>query len=149
MALSLALASLILPRGAQAQKISETGMAGPYSVTLKVLPAEGFSGPHAEMAWDAGAKAEMLNGPAGPNHHLVAFVQESGKPVENAKVTIGYRQVSPKRGEWMSLPVARMHMAGKGPETTHYGNNVKLAPGDYEARVTVNGKGPASFKFSL
>jgi hypothetical protein len=148
-ALTFAFASLILPRAAQAQKISETAMAGPYSVTLKVLPAEGFTGPHAEMAWDAGAKANMLDSPAGPNHHLVAFVKENDKPVEKANVSISYRRVSPKPGKWMSLPVARMHIAGKGPETTHYGNNVKLAPGSYEAHVTVNGKGPATFHFSL
>jgi hypothetical protein len=149
MALTFVFASLILPSAAQAQKISEKAMAGTYSVTLKVLPAEAFSGPHAEMAWDAGAKADMLSGAAGPNHHLVAFVEESGKPVENATVSISYRELSPKSGEWMSLPVARMHVAGKGLETTHYGNNVKLAPGSYEVRVTVNGKGPATFHFSL
>ena len=105
MALSFAFVSLILPRVAQAQKVSETAMAGTYSVTLKVLPAEAFGGPHAEMAWDAGAKADMLNGSGGPNHHLVAFVQENGKPVENATVSIRYRELSPARGEWMSLPV--------------------------------------------
>jgi hypothetical protein len=33
--------------------------------------------------------------------------------------------------------------------TTHYGNNVRLEPGSYEARVTVNGSAPATFQFSL
>jgi hypothetical protein len=148
-AATLVLTGLLVPRATWGQKISETEMAGPYSVTLKVLPAEAFSGPQAEMAWDAGEQADVLSGPAGPNHHLVAFVQEKGKPVEDATVSISYRQLSPKRGEWTSLPVARMHVAGKGLETTHYGNNVKLAAGSYEARVTVNGKGPATFHFSL
>jgi len=148
-ALTLAFASLILPWPARAQNIIETSMAGTYSVTLSVLPAETFNEPHAEMAWDGGAEADMLNGPAGPNHHLVAFIKESGKRVENATVSISYRQLSPKSGEWMSLPVARMHMAGKSLDTTHYGNNVKLAQGSYEVRVTVNGQGPATFKFSL
>jgi hypothetical protein len=40
-------------------------------------------------------------------------------------------------------------VAGEGMNTTHYGNNVKLAPGTYEALVTVNGQGPAIFHFSL
>jgi hypothetical protein len=42
-----------------------------------------------------------------------------------------------------------MHVTGHGLATTHYGNNVRLGPGKYEARVTVNGQGPANFRFSL
>jgi hypothetical protein len=147
--LSLTLGVLFAPPVAQAQEISKTAMAGTYSVTLKVLPAESFSGPHAAMVRDGGAQSNLLNGPEQPNHHLVAFVRESGKPVEEATVAISYRGGSPKKDKWMPLPVVRMHMAGKGPETTHYGNNVKLAPGSYEARVTVNGSKPTIFKFSL
>ncbi len=124
-------------------------MTGVYSVTLKVMPAESFSGPNAEMIRDAGARPNQLDGPTQPNRHLVAFVKESGKPVKKAMVSISYRELSPKRGDWMSLPVVRMHVAGKGLETTHYGNNVKLEPGKYEARVTVNGSEPATFHFSL
>ncbi len=147
--LSLALGVLFAPPVAQAQEISKTGMAGTYSVTLKVMPAESFIGPHAAMVRDGGAQPNLLNGPERPNHHFVAFVRESGKPVEKATVAISYREVSPKKGDWMPLPVVRMHVAGKGPETTHYGNNVKLAPGSYEARVTVNGSESAIFQFSL
>ena len=147
--LACALGILLVPVAAQAQTISKTAKTGDYSITLKVLPAESFSGPHADMARDGGAEPNDINGPKHPNHHLVAFVKENGKPVEKAKVSINYREVSPNKGDWMSLPVVRMHMAGMGLETTHYGNNVKLAPGSYEARVTVNGKGPATFHFSL
>ena len=131
------------------QMISKTAMTGAYSVTLKVMPAESFSGPNAAMVRDAGAQPLLLHAPVPPNHHLVAFVQESGKPVLDAKVSISYRELSPKKGEWMSLPVVRMHMAGKGLQSTHYGNNVKLDPGSYEARVTVNGSKPANFEFTL
>jgi len=147
--LTLACASLLLPRIVSAQTVSETGTAGKYSLTLKVLPAESFEGAHAEMARDGGAMANMAGGAAAPNHHLVVFVKENDKPVKGAKVTISYRQLSPKKGKWLSLPVARMHVAGKGMESTHYGNNVKLAPGSYEARVMVNGEGPATIHFSL
>lgn len=148
-ALACALGILLVPVAAQAQKISKTAKTGDYSITLKVLPAESFTGPGAEMARDGGAEPNDVNGPEHPNHHLVAFVKAEGKPVEKATVSIRYREVSPARGEWMSLPVVRMHVAGKGLQTTHYGNNVKLSPGKYEARVSVNGSEPAVFHFSL
>jgi hypothetical protein len=144
-----ALGILLVPVAAQAQNISKTAKVGAYSVTLKVLPAESFSGPHSDMARDGGAEPIDINGSEHPNHHLVAFVKENGKPVEEAKVSISYREVSANKGEWMSLPVVRMHMAGMGSQTTHYGNNVRLAPGKYEARVTVNGSEPTVFHFSL
>jgi len=147
--LTFAFACLLPPRLAGAQNVSEAGTAGKYSLDLKVLSAESFEGPHAEMARDAGAKANIATGNAAPNHHLVVFVKEAGKPVENAKVAISYRQLSPEKSKWITLPVVRMHMAGKGMETSHYGNNVKLAPGSYEVRVTVNGEGPATIHFSL
>lgn len=148
-ALILALGVMLLPLAAQAQTISKTAMAGAYSVTLKVLPAESFSGPHAEMVRDAGAKPNLVGGPVRPNHHMVAFVKKSGKPVETANVSIRYRELSPKAGSWMSLPVVRMHVAGKSLATTHYGNNLNLGPGSYEVRVTVDGSGPATLHFTL
>ncbi len=148
-ALTVAAGAFLCVCVAHAQNISQTAMAGTFSVTLKVLPAESFSGPHAEMAWDGGAKANTLDGPAHPNHHLVVFVEQDGKPVEDATVSIAYRTVSPASSAWTSLPVARMHVAGKGPETTHYGNNLQIAAGSYEAQVAVNGSPRAVFKFSL
>lgn len=149
MALSCAFAGLLLPRAVCAQTVSKTAVAGAYSVTLKVLPAESFSGPKAAMVWDAGAQPNLLSGPVQPNHHLVVFIKKSGEPVEDAEVAISYRRLSSKMGEWTGLPVVRMHLAGKSLDSTHYGNNVKLDPGSYEVRVIVNGKGPAVFRFSL
>jgi hypothetical protein len=140
---------LLLPRLSDGQTISKTTMAGSYSVTLKVLPAESFRGAKAEMARDGGAEPNYLNGAERPNHHLVAFVKKDGKPVEDATVSITYRRTSSNMSRWETLPVVRMHVAGKGLATAHYGNNVKLAAGNYEARVTVDGKGPATFRFSL
>jgi hypothetical protein len=140
MAPIFALASLLLPCAAQGQNASSTAMAGSYSVTLRVLPAESFGGPKAEMVRDSGAQPEQLNGPMHPNHHMVAFIKDGSQPVTNAKVEISYREISPQKTAWKTLPVVRMHVAGKGEATTHYGNNVKLSPGQYEARVTVNGK---------
>ena len=140
---------LLVSPVAQAQKISKTVKTGAYSITLKVLPAESFAGSHAEMVRDGGAEPNDISGTEHPNHHLVAFVKMKGKPVENGVVSISYREVSPNKGEWKSLPVVRMHVAGKGLETTHYGNNVKLTPGKYEARIKVDDSGPADFHFSL
>lgn len=147
--LTLALGALLLPAVAQAKTVTRTAKAGVYSVTLKVLPAEAFTGPKAEMVRDGGAEAATVKGPERPNHHLVAFIKENGKPVEHATVDINYRDLSSKMSKWMSLPVVRMHAAGHGVASTHYGNNVRLNPGRYAVRVTVNGNRPATFRFSL
>ncbi len=148
-ALIFAAGGLFAAGVAHAQVVSKTAMAGAYSVSLKVLPAESFMGPHAAMAHDAGAAPVTLNGPEHPNHHMVVFVKKDGKPVENATVGIVYRELSPHMGKWITLPVARMHVAGKSLATTHYGNNLKIGPGSYEARVTVNGTSTATFHFML
>lgn len=145
----LAVGVLFLPAVAQARPISKTARAGAYSVTLKVLPAESFTGPKATMVRDGGAEPNRLNGPRHPNHHMVAFVKEKGKPVEHATVDISYRNLSSTKSEWKELPMVRMHVAGHGLSTTHYGNNVRLSPGNYAVRVIVNGNGPATFRFTL
>ncbi len=134
---------------AQAQNFSKTQKTGDVSVTLKVLPAEHFKGSDAEMKWDGGAEPNLVGGSSKPNHHLVAFIKKDGKPMEDASVTIRYKELSPKSTDWMSLPVARMHVSGKSLKTTHYGNNVWLAEGKYEASVTVNDNPPATFHFSI
>ncbi len=149
MAPIFALASLLLPCAAQAQNVSSTAMAGAYSVTLRVLPAEAFTGPQAMMVRDSGAEPEHVDGPMHPNHHMVAFIKENGAPVENATVEISYRRVSSMMGAWSHLPVVRMHVAGKGMATTHYGNNLMLRPGNYEARVTVNGRASGLMHFTV
>jgi hypothetical protein len=145
-ALALAFTVLLAPHFAAAQAVSQTAMAGKYSVTLKVLPAEAFMGSGAAMVHDGGAKAVMVNGPKHPNHHMVVFLKENGQPVEHAHVKISYRIGS--MGKWWKLPVARMHVKGKGLATTHFGNNVMLKPGNYQVMVKVNGQ-TAVFHFSL
>lgn len=144
-----------LSHGAQEQSqnldqttLSQTAQVGHYSVTLKVMLAESFNGPQPEMIRDGGAPANEVDGPNPPNNHLAAFVTEDGKPVQNANVEISYRSVFRNDGEWIVLPVASMHAAGKGLETTHFGNNVTLPADGYEVRVTVNGTGPVTFRFS-
>lgn len=146
-ALTVAFTALLLPQFANAQPVSKTGMAGQYSVNLKVLPAEAFMGPHQSMVRDGGAMAAAMNGAEHPNHHLVVFIRKNDKPVEQANVSIHYRMGS-GGGHWMSLPVSRMYVKGEGKDTTHFGNNVMLESGSYEVKVEVNGK-TAIFHFSL
>ena len=119
--------------------VSRTEMDGPFVVTLKVLPAESFSGKTAEMTWDGGAPSVKLSADPRPNHHMVVFVDRDSKPVEYATVEMRYRRAQAKDTAWKPLPVARMHESGKGMDTTHFGNNVKLDPGRYDVQVTVDG----------
>jgi hypothetical protein len=135
--------------GSERGPVPETAAAGAYQVTLKVLPAESFSGTGAEMVRDAGAEPVDLGGASGPDHHLVAFVKRDGKPIESATVAIRYSRLAPKESDWVTLPVVRMHVAGKSLATTHYGNNARLAPGRYVAEVVVDGGPPAVFRFSV
>jgi hypothetical protein len=147
---ALILATLAAATVEAADVISKTQTTGPYTVTLKVLPAESFSGANPAMAWDGGAKAMAEDAtPQPPNHHMVVFVKKDGEPVADATVTIRYRRIGAKDSQWRTLPVARMHEAGQGEATEHYGNNVWLVHGDYQAEVTVNGSEPVPFEFIL
>jgi len=148
-ALAFAFAALLVPHTAQAQTVSKTAIAGAYTITLKVLPPESFNGPQAPMTRDGGAEANPVNGAEHPNHHLVVFIKENGEPAEHAKVFISYRELSPRKEDWVSVPVVRMHVTGKSPATTHYGNNVDLCLGSYDARVTVNERVLITIPFSL
>ncbi len=139
---------IVVPACAQVPEV-KTETAGKYTITLKVLPAESFSGPKAEMVRDGGAQPIEVNGPEQPNHHLVVFLTQNDKPVEKAEVAISYRDTSSSPMKWTELPVVRMHEAGKGLETTHFGNNLRLAPGSYEVQVTVNGGISATFQVTL
>jgi len=145
--IALTSGALLLPAASRAQNVSEVARSGPYTINLKVLPAESFHGMHAEMMHDGGAAAVAVDSAEHPNHHLVVFVKKDGKPIEDAKVTIAYRQSAWK--QWKQLPVARMHVEGKGLDTTHYGNNVNMGPGKYEVRVTVNGQRFATIRITL
>jgi hypothetical protein len=39
----------------------------------------------------------------------------------------------------VSVPIVRMEAVRKGPQSTHYGNNVRMRPGAYDVVVTANG----------
>lgn len=147
-AFMLALGSSAALAAASQNAVTRTEECGPYQVTLKVLPAESFTGKDAEMVRDGGAAPVDLGSAVAPNHHLVVFVKKDGDPVEDATVSVQYRPATGS-ASWTDLPVVRMHVAGKGRATTHYGNNLRLADGSYTAEVTVNGSAPADFHFTL
>ena len=137
-AAAFALGATLSSCAAQAKPVSQSASVGSYQVTLKILPAEAFAGPHAEMVWDGGAKPNLLSSRPQPDHHLVTFVKKNGKPVEDATVHIRFRALGRSMSQWQTLPVVRMYVKGKGKSTMHYGNNVRLAPGDYKVGVQVN-----------
>ena len=143
--------------GHAGRKVSATKVKGPYSITLKLLPAESFVG--RGKAGQASSKGEMVNAggahPVGkhsshnPNYHLVAFIKKSGRPLEHADVEIHYKREASTRSKEYKLPVTRMWVAGKGRKTTHYGNNVRLKPGTYDVKVQVNKKVEAHFHIDV
>ena len=85
-----------------------------------------------------GAMPVRMDAPSHPNHHLIVHVfdKASGKAVTNATVAISYAQGS---GSARSLPIVEMQAIGKGPQSTHYGNNLNLPDGTYTVTVTANG----------
>jgi len=144
------------PAYAQAQTISETAKVDVYSITLKVMvpPTNFLNGPKAVTV--CGGVSEPNRVRTCINCFMVAFIKENGKPVGHARVNISYRKLSPEAGPWTELPVVRMWIGtewqalqAETPQTTHFGNHVQLLPGRYQAFVTVNGRGPATFRFSL
>lgn len=146
-AVAFALGGFLSSCAAQAKPVSQSAAIGPYQVTLRVLPAEAFTGAQEEMVWDGGARPDLLDSKSAPNHHLVVFVKKDGKPVENATVHIHYRMLGEAAAPWQTLQVARMYVKDKGRSTMHYGNNVHLAPGRYEAKVQVGNSPAHIFQF--
>jgi len=160
-AAGLALACVV-PLAAQAKDIKATRSAGAYRVELNLLDAEPFADAagmpgqgittgggmpgHAGMMMvvKGGAPPVQPDAPSHPNHHLVVHVYDkaSGKAATNATVAIGYTPLEKDghaAGPAVPVPVVVMEAMGKGPESTHYGNNVTLPPGAYRVDVTVNG----------
>lgn len=147
---ALALLLGTLPASATAPTSpGEMSIAGDYVVRVEMLPPASFAGPKASLVLDGGAKPLGLGGSKPPDHRLAVFVTDNSRPVEQATVVILYRSLYTRGVGWASLPVARMHVAGKGLDTTQFGNNVRLGAGMYEVRVSVNGEGAATFRFVL
>lgn len=126
--------------------VTMTKTAGPYRIELQLLPAEPFftqaryqnEHPRDGMLVVGGATPVPPDAPSHPNHHLIVHVFDntSGKAITGATVTISYAQGS---GPAHSLPIVEMQAIGKGPQSTHYGNNLNLPDGTYTVTVTANG----------
>ena len=149
---SLACVALVLWAGTlpvSANVPTAIGAAGDYEVVIEVKPPGPYTGPKADLLRDGGDQPLERIGSLSPNHRLVVTVSENGKPVEQAAVVILYRNLGPRGGAWLRLPVVRTHVAGKGPESTQFGNNVRIGPGLCQVSVSVNGEGALIARFLL
>ena len=71
--------------------------------------------------------------------HLELHVRSkaTGKAVRNAKVSI---TVIDPAGQQIIVPIAVMYGISEGQDDWHYGNNVRLPPGQYGIQVSANQK---------
>jgi hypothetical protein len=71
--------------------------------------------------------------------HLELHVRSkaTGKAVRNAKVSI---IVTDSAGKQITVAIAAMYGISEGQEDWHYGNNVRLLPGQYSVQVSANQK---------
>jgi hypothetical protein len=130
-----------------------TKTVGAYRVELHMLPAEPFFSKEDVVAKqvkegmeiEGGATPVMMDAPSHPNHHLVVHVfdKKTRQAVTDATVTMSFASLDRKgkrAGEPTEVPVVVMQAIGKGPASTHYGNNVTMPAGRYKVTVSVNGQ---------
>ncbi|HUA32054.1 MAG TPA: hypothetical protein VMA09_00495 [Candidatus Binataceae bacterium] len=163
--LGLVMLLVLMATRCLAEDISQTKTAGPYRVKLELLPPEPFSTAKQVSAGEAksgmlilgGAEPVQPDAPSHPNHHLVVHVfdKATNKALTNANVKLSYQALDSSgkpAGTRQDVPVVRMQMISTGAmgamsgmsgmagdSTTHYGNNVSLAPGDYRVLAIANG----------
>ena len=124
-----------------------------YRVELHVLPAEPFFSKEEVaakqvkdgMVVQSGATPVTPDAASHPNHHLVVHVFDSKgqQAIADAAVSMSYAPLDSKgspAGAQVEVPVVVMQVIGKGPSSTHYGNNVTMPAGQYRVTVIVNGK---------
>ncbi len=145
--------AILVAVSANATDVMQTKTAGTYRVELHVLPAEPFfskddvANKHVTdgMQIEGGAAPVAPDADSHPNHHLVVHVfdKTTRQVVTDATVTMSFVPLDGKgkpSGAPVEVPVVVMQAIGKGPASTHYGNNVTMAAGPYDVTVTVNGK---------
>ena len=138
---------------ANAADVMQTKTVGTYRVELHVLPAEPFfskqdvADKHVKegMEIEGGAAPVAPDADSHPNHHLIVHVfdKQTGKVVADATVTMSFVALDGKgnpAGTPTEVAVVVMQAIGKGPTSTHYGNNVTMPAGHYSVTVTVNGE---------
>jgi hypothetical protein len=138
---------------AKAADVMQTKTVGAYRVELHVLPSEPFfskqdvADKHVKegMEIEGGAAPVAPDAASHPNHHLIVHVfdKKTGKAVADATVTMNFVALDGKgnpAGTPTEVAVVVMQAIGKGPTSTHYGNNVTMPAGHYNVTVTVNGE---------
>jgi hypothetical protein len=150
---------LFLHVSTQAGHIVKDTVTGGLKISLHVVEAEPFFTRQeveakkvtAGMLIVSGAAPLTPEDSAKPNHHLVvhAYDAKSGKALTKAQVTMSFQSVDatgkPAAAE-VAVPVVTMQAIGKGPQSTHFGNNVVMPDGIYEVKVRVNA---VSLKFII
>lgn len=133
--------------------------AGPFRVVLAVLPAEPFlTKAQAEhgasgMLAVGGAAPVDPTAPSHPNHHLVIHVYDrtDGRVLRGGHVTMSFTRMDQgsMSGAPVIVPVVEMEAAGKGAQSTHYGNNVFMRAGAYRVAVSINGSVTTAFSIEV
>ncbi len=138
---------------ANAADVMQTKTVEAYRVELHVLPAEPFfskadvaaKNVKEGMEIEGGAAPVAPDADSHPNHHLVVHVfdKQTAKVVTDATVTMNFVALDAKgnpAGTAAEVHIVLMQAIGKGPASTHYGNNVTMPAGRYSVTVTVNGQ---------
>lgn len=145
--------AIVIGTAAHAGDAMHTKMVGTSRVELYLLPAEPFfskadvtaKNVKEGMEIEGGAAPVATDANSHPNHHLVVHVfdKKTDQAVTDAAVTMSFVPLDAKgkaTGASNNVPIVIMQAVGKGPASTHYGNNVTMPPGRYNVVVTVNGK---------
>jgi len=148
-----ALVCLFICSHAGAAEVMKKITKDDLKIELHVMKAEPFYTKEEVAAKNAksgmlimgGAKPLGLEETPRPNHHLIihVFDAKSGKAITDADVSLSFQALNAKgepSGDRVDVPVVIMQAIGKGPQSTHYGNNVVMADGTYRVLITVNGK---------
>jgi hypothetical protein len=159
-AVALMLAIAFAP-SAHAADAMHTKISGPYRVELQVLPAEPFfskeevTAKHITegMEIEGGAAPVMLDAASHPNHHLIVqlFSRQTDQVATNATVDMKFGPLDDKghpAGALVEVPIVVMQAIGKGPSSTHYGNNVTMPARRYRVLVSINNDVPVHFNIS-
>jgi len=158
---STALVCLFICSHAGAAEVMKKITKDDLKIELHVMKAEPFytkedvaaKNIKSGMLIMGGAKPLGLEDTPRPTHHLIihVFDAKSGKAITNADVSMSFQSLNAKgkpSGSMVDVPVVIMEAVGRGPQSTHYGNNVSMADGPYRVFLTVNGK-KVDFKITV
>lgn len=138
--------------------VTESKVAGPYSLTLRIGPLEQMYTQNEARKKHPKSGEVMLRGTMAmggmgmggpmPNHHLELHVlmRSTKAVVTDAMVAITIETTAGK--VLTHVPIAVMRGVTAGPSDTHYGNNVSLKDGTYVVAVQVEHTS-ATFKVTL